>query len=101
MLGTLLVVRIAVITDHWRETNRHYRRFVQTLDQLPEGARLLSAIKLASYDAASLVESRIPEPMPMANLSCWGSSGDQFSSRISLPHRANSPCNSLRRFVLC
>jgi hypothetical protein len=70
-LGTLFVVRMAVITDHWRETDRHYRQFVQTLDQLPEGARLLSAIKLASYDA-SPGESRIPESMPMANLSCWG-----------------------------
>lgn len=72
VLCTLFVVRMAVITDHWRETDRHYRQFVQALDQLPEGARLLSAIKLASHDAYSPVEGRIPERMPMAHLSSWG-----------------------------
>jgi len=72
MFCTLFVVRMAVVTDHWRETDRHYRQFVQTLDQLPEGARLLSAINLASQEAYSPAETRIPEPMPMTNLSCWG-----------------------------
>ncbi len=70
MLGTLFVIRMAYITDHWRDTDRHYRQFVQTLDQLPEGARLLSAITLP--DAPSPVDRRPPEPMPMSNLSCWG-----------------------------
>lgn len=72
VLSTLFMVRMATITDHWRETDRHYRQFVHQLDQLPEGTHLLSAIKLASYDAMSPVEGRVPEPMPMVNLSCWG-----------------------------
>ena len=72
ILGMLFVVRMAAITDHWRETDRHYRQFVHQLDQLPEGTRLLSAIKLASFDAYSPAEGRIPESMPMVNLSCWG-----------------------------
>ncbi len=72
ILITLFVVRVAYVTDHWKETDRHYRQFIQQLDQLPEGARLLSAIKLASFDASSPVDSRVPERMPMANLSCWG-----------------------------
>ncbi len=72
ILGTLFVVRMAAITDHWRETNRHYRQFVHQLDQLPEGTHLLSAVMLASYYAWSPVENRVPEPMPMVNLSCWG-----------------------------
>jgi hypothetical protein len=72
VLSTVFVLRMASITDHWRETDRHYRQFVQTLDQLPEGARLLSAIKFASYDVWTPAEGQIPEPMPMVNLSCWG-----------------------------
>jgi len=60
------------ITEHWQNTAHHYRQFKQTLDQLPEGARLLSAIKMASYDNWSPAEGQIPEPMPMVNLSCWG-----------------------------
>jgi hypothetical protein len=72
ILSTLFLARMAVITNHWRETDRHYSQFVQTLDQLPEGTRLLSAIKLSSYDATAPWESRIPELMPMSNLSCWG-----------------------------
>ncbi len=72
ILGLLFVIRMAAITDHWRETDRHYRQFVHQLDQLPVGTRLLSAIKLASFDAYSPAEGRIPESMPMVNLSCWG-----------------------------
>ncbi|MBI4002730.1 MAG: hypothetical protein HY348_13230 [Nitrospira defluvii] len=53
-------------------TGCYYSQFVHQLDRLPEGTRLLSAIMLASYYAWSPVESRIPEPMPMVNLSCWG-----------------------------
>lgn len=72
ILSTLFVVRMTAITDHWRETDRHYTQFVQQLDRLPEGARLLSAIMLASYYEWSPRASRVPEPMPMVNLSCWG-----------------------------
>ncbi|CAE6789271.1 MAG: hypothetical protein H8K06_18965 [Nitrospira sp.] len=68
----LFVMRMAVITEGWLETDRHYRQFIAALDQLPEGTRLLSAIKLASYDANSPRDSRIPETRPMVNLSCWG-----------------------------
>lgn len=71
-LGALFVVRIAAITEDWRETDRHYQQFKQTLDQLPEGARVLSAVKLASHDNWSPAEGQIPEPMPIVNLSCWG-----------------------------
>ena len=69
---TLYMIRISAITDHWRETDRHYRQFINQLDRLPEGAKLLSAIKLANFDAYSPAEGRIPESMPMVNLSCWG-----------------------------
>jgi len=66
------VVRMGVVTEGWVETDRHYRQFIAALDQLPEGTRLLSAIKLASYDANSPRASRIPETRPLVNLSCWG-----------------------------
>ncbi len=72
ILGMLFVVRMAAITDDWRGTDRHYRQFVHQLDQLPEGARLLSGIKLAAFDAYSHADGRIPEIMPMNNLACWG-----------------------------
>lgn len=71
-LSLLFVLRMAVITDGWLETNRHYRQFIAALDRLPEGTRLLSAIKLTSYDANSPRDSRIPETRPLVNLSCWG-----------------------------
>lgn len=71
-LSAVFVVRIASITEDWRETDRHYQQFKQTLDQLPEGTRLLSAIKLASHDNWSPAEGQIPEPLPIVNLSCWG-----------------------------
>lgn len=72
LIGCMLfVIRISLLTDQWRETDRHYRQFVQQLDQLPKGAKLLSAIKLAAYDAYSPAEGRIPESMPMVNLACW------------------------------
>ena len=72
ILGMLFVVRMAAITNDWRETDRYYRQFVHQLDQLPEGTRLLSAIKLATFDAYSHADGRIPEAMPMNNLACWG-----------------------------
>lgn len=68
----LFVMRTAVMTEGWLDTDRHYRQFIPALDRLPEGTRLLSAIKLASYDANSPRDSRIPETRPMVNLSCWG-----------------------------
>ena len=71
-LSLLFVVRMGVVTEGWVETDRHYRQFIAALDQLPEGTRLLSAIKLASYDANSPRASRIPETRPLVNLSCWG-----------------------------
>ena len=71
-LSTVFAVRMGYITEHWQNTAHHYRQFKQILDQLPEGARLLSAIKMASYDNWSPAEGQIPEPMPMVNLSCWG-----------------------------
>ena len=71
-LSILFVVRMAFITQDWRETDRHYQQFKQSLDRLPEGTRLLSAIKLSSFDHWSPAEGQIPEPMPLVNLSCWG-----------------------------
>ncbi len=65
ILITLFVARLIYITDHWLETDRHYRQFVHQLDQLPDGATLFSAI-------IPWQEGRTPESMPMANLSCWG-----------------------------
>jgi hypothetical protein len=41
------------------------------LERLPEGARLFSAIKLGSTNPVEISETRRPEPVPMANLSCW------------------------------
>jgi hypothetical protein len=66
------IVFVLLITDHWRETDHHYRQFVQALDRLPQGTRLFSAIKLSSHDAYSPAEGMVPEPMPMEHLSCWG-----------------------------
>lgn len=71
VFSLLFVMRMAVITEGWLETDRHYRQFIAALDQLPEGTRLLSAIKLASYDSNSPRDSRIPETRPLVNLSCW------------------------------
>lgn len=71
VFSLLFVMRMAVITEGWLETDRHYRQFTAALDQLPEGTRLLSAIKLASYDADSPRDSRVPELRPLVNLSCW------------------------------
>jgi len=71
-LCLLFIVRTAYIAEQWRGTDHHYRQFIGTLDQLPEGARLLSAIKLDSFDTSSPVGAVIPDPMPMAGLSCWG-----------------------------
>jgi hypothetical protein len=68
----LFAVRTGALTQDWRETDRQYQQFKQALDQLPEGTRLLSAVKLAAYDNWSPVEGQIPEPMPMVNLACWG-----------------------------
>jgi len=71
-LCALFAVRIGAITGDWRETDRQYQQFKQALDRLPEGTRLLSAVKLAAYDNWSPAEGQIPEPMPMVNLTCWG-----------------------------
>ncbi len=71
VFSLLFVMRMGVITDGWLESDRHYRQFTAALDQLPEGTRLLSAIKLASYDSNSPRDSRIPETRPLVNLSCW------------------------------
>lgn len=71
-LCLLFIVRMASIAEQWRDTDHHYRQFIEALDQLPESARLFSAIKLDSFELSSPVAAVIPDPMPMASLSCWG-----------------------------
>lgn len=91
ILGTVCVVRMAVITDHWHETDRHYRQFVQALDRLPQGACLFLAIKLSSHDAYSPAEGMVPEPMPRSIYPAGVSSGDQRSSRSFYRPRPTAP----------
>ena len=71
ILASLFVVRMAYISFRWQEADHHYTQFVQALERLPEGARLFSAIKLGSTNPVEISETRRPEPVPMANLSCW------------------------------
>jgi hypothetical protein len=71
VLIVLFLVRIGYVTQQWKEADGHYRQFLQALEQLPEGARLFSAIKLGSTNPGDISDSRRPELVPMANLSCW------------------------------
>ena len=69
-LIALFVIRLGVITEHWRETDRHYRQFLEALDHVPEGSRLFSG--LVRPDVNSAMEGSEPDPMPMNALTCWG-----------------------------
>lgn len=70
-LVALFLVRVGYISFRWQEADYHYAQFLQALEQLPEGTRLFSAIKLGSTNPVEISETRHPEPVPMANLSCW------------------------------
>jgi hypothetical protein len=72
LLGALFMLRMIYITDHWLDTDRHYREFVRQLDELPQGAKLFQAMKASSIEAYHPDDASIPESMPMDNLSCWG-----------------------------
>ena len=76
-LALLFLVRMGFITHDWVAIDRHYVQFLQALDRMPKGSRLFSGIRLESAG------SRVPETIPMANLSCWAVlQNDAFVSDI-------------------
>ena len=70
-LMALFLARVGYVSFRWQEADHHYAQFLRALQQLPEGTRLFSAIKLGSTNPVDISETRQPESVPMANLSCW------------------------------
>lgn len=99
-LAVLFAVRVGYVSLRWQEADYHYTQFLQALEQLPQGTRLFSAVKLGTTNPVDISETRRPEPVPMANLSCWAvitraafvsnlfSSPSQQPIELSSPYRA-------------
>lgn len=93
IFSLLFVIRMGVITDGWLESDRHYRQFTAALDQLPEGTRLLSAIKLASYDSNSPEIRGFLRPGRWSTCPVGASSVARRLCQIYSRRPANSRCN--------
>jgi hypothetical protein len=65
----ILLLRTAVITEHWVTADRQYDEFVHAAEALPAGSRIFSAMR--KNDSWDEVAARRPSPIPTQNLVCW------------------------------